>query len=141
MMLGLVAVVFLALKVSGLTSYSTRQDYYRVSAEFDNIGSLKIRAPVMVAGVNVGHVGSINLSPSTYRAKVMMLIKKNQTHLPSDTAASIYTQGLLGSNYISLAPGYAETMLKNDSVIESTQPALVLEKLIGQFLYNVQKKD
>lgn len=141
MILGMVALVFLALKVSGLTTYAHKQGVFQVVAEFDNIGSLKVRAPVMIAGVSIGQVGSIILNPENYRAKVTLLINKSQAHLPSDTTASIYTQGLLGSNYVSLSPGYAESSLKEGSVLESTQPAIVLEKLIGQFLYSMQKKD
>jgi phospholipid/cholesterol/gamma-HCH transport system substrate-binding protein len=141
MILGIIALVFLALKVSGLTAYAHKEGYFQIVAEFDNIGSLKVRAPVMVAGVSIGQVGSIMLNPESYRAKVTLLINKSQAHLPSDTTANIYTQGLLGSNYVSLSPGYAETFLKEGSVLEATQPAIVLEKLVGQFLYSIQKKD
>lgn len=140
MVLGIVALVFLALKVSGLTAYAHKEGYFQVLAEFDNIGGLKVRAPVMIAGVSIGQVGSIALNPESYRAKITLLINKG-THLPTDTTASIYTQGLLGSNYVSLAPGYAESFLKEGGVLESTQPAIVLEKLVGQFLYSIQKKD
>jgi phospholipid/cholesterol/gamma-HCH transport system substrate-binding protein len=140
MLLGIAALVFLALKVSGLTSYSSQESYYRIIAEFDNVGSLKVRAPVMIAGVKIGQVGAINLDPVSFRAKVALLIRNDQNRLPSDTSASIYTQGLLGANYVSLTPGYASTYLKGNSHIETTQPAIILEKLIGQFLFNLQKK-
>lgn len=139
MLLGIVALVFLALKVSGLTSYSSKESFYKVIAEFDNVGSLKVRAPVMVAGVKIGQVGAINLDPVTFRAKVVLLIYNYQNKLPSDTSASIYTQGLLGANYVSLTPGYAATFLNQNSRIETTQPAIILEKLIGQFMFNLQK--
>src|SRR5579863_6411312 len=117
MILGIIALVFLALKVSGLTTYAYKEGYFQVVAEFDNIGGLKVRAPVMIAGVSIGQVGAITLNPESYRAKITLLINKSQTHLPSDTAASIYTQGLLGSNYVSLSPGYAESFLKEGSVL------------------------
>jgi phospholipid/cholesterol/gamma-HCH transport system substrate-binding protein len=140
MLLGIIALVFLALKVSGLTGYSDNQGYYKVTADFDNVGSLKVRSPVMVAGVSVGEVASIRLNKADFRARVTLLISKSQNELPVDTSASIYTQGLLGSNYVSLSPGYTDTYLKDNGVIDTTNSAVILEKLIGQFLYSYQKK-
>lgn len=140
MILGILALIFLALKVSGLANYSGSQGYYRITADFDNVGSLKVRAPVMVAGVSVGEVASIQLNKTDFRAHVTLLINNNQNQLPVDTSASIYTQGLLGSNYISLSPGYTDNYLKEGSTIETTNSAVILEKLIGQFLYNFQNK-
>lgn len=137
MILGLVALVFLALKVSGLTVFSSKESYYQVVAEFDNIGGLKVRSPVMIAGVAIGQVDDITLDPQTFRAKTVLSIR-NDHQLPVDTSANIYTQGLLGSNYVSLTPGYADSNLKDGGVIETTQPAIVLEKLIGQFLYSLK---
>ena len=140
MILGILALTFLALKVSGLTGYSSKADYYELSADFDNIGGLKVRAPVMIAGVSVGQVNNIILNKTDFRAKVILAIDKEKAELPTDTSASIYTQGLLGSNYVNLSPGYAETLLKNGGVIETTNSAVILEKLIGQFLYSFQNK-
>lgn len=137
MILGMVALVFSALKISGLTAFSSKESFYKVTAEFDNIGGLKVRSPVMIAGVAIGQVASITLDQVSFRAKTLLLIRKDH-QLPTDTSANIYTQGLLGSNYVSLTPGYAETNLKDGGVIETTQPAIVLEKLIGQFLYNLK---
>ena len=94
----------------------------------------------MVAGVSVGEVANIQLNQNDFRAIVTLLIDKNKIKLPTDTAASIYTQGLLGSNYINLSPGYADTFLNNGGVIETTNSAVILEKLIGQFLYGLQNK-
>ncbi len=138
MITGILALTFLALRVSGLTSYSVDDKYYRVMAEFDNIGGLKVRAPVTVAGVRVGQVGDINLDKTSFRAKVTLLIDGNQKEIPIDTTANIYTQGLLGANYISLSPGYADQFLKNGDKIENTNSAMVLEKLIGQFIFSMQ---
>lgn len=140
MLLGIIALVFLALKVSGLTTYSRGQDYYRVTADFDNVGGLKVRAPVMIAGVSVGEVSSITLNRTDYRAHVTFLINKKQAPLPIDTSASIYTQGILGANYVNLSPGYADSFLQDGGVIDTTNSAVILEKLIGQFLYSFQNK-
>lgn len=137
MLLGITALVFMAFKVSGLTVFSSKESYYKVFAEFDNIGSLKVRSPIMIAGVNVGQVGAIDLDPQNFRARTTLLIRKDH-QLPIDTSANIYTQGLLGSNYVNLTPGFADSNLENGGVIESTQPAIVLEKLIGQFLYSLK---
>lgn len=140
MILGILALTFLALEVSGLSGYSNKVDYYKISADFDNVGGLKVRAPVMIGGVSVGQVSNIVLNKTDYRAKVTLLIDKDKAQLPTDTSASIYTQGLLGSNYVNLSPGYAETFLKNGGVIDTTNSAVILEKLIGQFLYSFQNK-
>jgi len=140
MILGILSLGFLALKVSGLTGYTNKANYYTVTAEFDNVGGLKVRAPIMIAGVSVGEVRSIVLNPTDFRAKVSMRIDKNKIQLPTDTSASIYTQGLLGSNYVNLSPGYADTFLQNGGVIEATNSAVILEKLLGQFLYSFQNK-
>ncbi|HVV68787.1 MAG TPA: outer membrane lipid asymmetry maintenance protein MlaD [Gammaproteobacteria bacterium] len=138
MILGIIALIFLAIKVSGLTTYTSKQSFYTVTAEFDNVGGLKVRAPVMIAGVWVGEVKGIELDRTSFRAKVLLSLLKSKNNLPSDTSANIYTQGLLGANYVNLNPGYADTFLKQGSVIESTQPAVILEKLIGQFIYNME---
>ncbi len=137
MILGIFALIFMALKVSGLTAFAAKESYYKVVAEFDNIGGLRVRAPIMIGGVSIGQVTSISLDPESFRAKTILSIRSS-TKLPSDTSANIYTQGLLGSNYVNLNPGYADTYLKEGDVIEITQPAIVLEKLIGQFIYNLK---
>lgn len=135
---GVAALVALALKVSGLAFYSGQQTY-QLTASFDNIGSLKVRAPVRLAGVQVGEVRSIHVDPKTFKAVVTLAINSNQNQLPSDTSANIQTEGLLGSNFIALIPGYAEDFLKNGDTIEVTQSALVLENLIGQLMYSANK--
>jgi phospholipid/cholesterol/gamma-HCH transport system substrate-binding protein len=131
---GFLALLFLALKAANMSSLSFTASY-PVIVNFDNIGGLKPSAAVRSAGVVVGRVQSVKLNNKTYQAQVTINIDK-QYHFPMDTIAQIQTSGLLGEQYINLDPGSDETMLKADSVITMTQSALVLENLIGQFLYN-----
>jgi phospholipid/cholesterol/gamma-HCH transport system substrate-binding protein len=140
MLSGLVALLLLALKVSGLTQ-GAASDYYRLTAEFDNIGALKERAPVRIAGVRIGQVEKIELHNKHFRAKVTLLVNNKDNNLPTDTAASILTEGLLGSNYISLTPGFEADLLKNGDAIMTTHPALILENLIGQLLFSLKNKN
>lgn len=136
---GILALLVLAFKVSGLST-AMGNSGYSVTARFDNIGSLKVRAPVSIAGVRIGEVTNIKLDKDSFRAIVTMHITHDQNTLPVDTSASIFTQGLLGSNYISLVPGYENNYLKNGDRIENTRPALILENLIGQLLFSINKK-
>jgi phospholipid/cholesterol/gamma-HCH transport system substrate-binding protein len=136
MLAGILAMFALAFKVSGFSQYSTR-DSFRISAIFDNIGDLKVRAPVTIAGVRVGEVDSIKIDSHAFKATVEMRIDKRQNKLPSDTTAKILTAGLIGANYIELIPGYDESDLKEGSVIIDTQPAIVLENIIGQLMYKL----
>ncbi len=131
---GIGGILFLALKVGNLMSFGTAPGY-RLEAQFDNIGGLKMRAPVKAAGVVVGRVESVRLDPTTYRAVVAMRID-NGYEFTSDTIASILTSGLLGEVYIGLDAGGDPTLLGNGGVIRKTQSAVVLEKLIGQFLFD-----
>jgi phospholipid/cholesterol/gamma-HCH transport system substrate-binding protein len=137
MLAGLVALVILAFQVSGLTEVGNR-NYYLLKANFDNIGDLKVRAPVTIAGVKVGQIQAITLDPRTFKAEVTLQIKNQTKSLPVDTTASILTQGLLGSNYISLTPGFDQTSLKSGGIIATTHSALILENLIGQLLFNLK---
>ncbi|MFA7503226.1 MAG: outer membrane lipid asymmetry maintenance protein MlaD [Burkholderiaceae bacterium] len=130
---GLAAILFLALKVGNLMSFSLAQGY-DVTARFDNIGGLKARAPVKSAGVVVGRVQSIGFDPQSFRATVRLEIDERY-RFPKDTSASILTSGLLGEQYIGLSPGGDLEDLEPDDVITMTQSAVVLENLIGQFLY------
>ncbi len=139
MIIGVVAFVFLAIQVSGLST-TTSSDAYFVTAKFNNIGGLKVNAPIRMAGVKVGKVTSITLDPKTFQADVRMAIYKEDNNIPADSSASILTEGLLGANYIGITPGYDEIALKSGSVIEDTHPALVLENLIGQLLFSINKK-
>lgn len=134
---GIVAIFLLALKVSGLSQYST-SDSFKVSAVFDNIGDLKVRAPVTIAGVRVGEVDAITIDPTTFKATVRMRIDKSQKYLPADSSAKILTAGIIGANYIEIIPGYAEENLKEGSVMADTQPAIILENLISQLVYNLK---
>lgn len=130
---GLAALFMLAMQVSNLTVV-TGNEGYEVTAQFENISGLKVRSPVTVAGVPVGRVVNIGFNNQTFEAVVKMRIGK-EYQLPVDTSASVLTSGLLGEKYVGLEPGGAPEMLKNGSQIKLTQSALVLEQLIGQFLF------
>lgn len=132
--LGLAAVLFLALKVGNLSSASLSQTYM-LEAKFDNIGGLKVRGPVRSAGVLVGRVSNIRFDPVTYQAVVTMNID-GRYRFPRDTFASIFTAGLLGEQYIGFDVGGDEKMLEPGDTLRMTQSAVVLEKLISQFLFN-----
>ena len=133
---GFLTLIWLAIKVSGL-SWS-EQGHYQVTAEFDNIGSLKVRAPVKIAGVVVGRVTRIALDNKTFRARVSMDFSDQYNQLPTDSVANIYTAGLLGANYISLTPGYATLYLHGGGQIETTHSAMILENLLGQLLFSIK---
>ena len=126
----------LAFKVSGLTSLFPSPTY-TVTAEFDDIGGLKVRSPIKIGGVQVGEVTNIGLNPITFKAVVKMSIYQSVNDIPDDSSAAILTSGLLGDNYIALTPMYNKTMLKNGSELKYTNSAMVLEKLIGQFIYKL----
>ena len=131
--IGLTALVWLAFRVGNLTTTDVANGY-RVEARFENIGSLKVRSAVTLAGVRIGRVVQINTDPDSFQAVVTMNIDGRYRKLPTDTSASILTAGLLGEQYIGLEPGGAEDYLKEGSRIKLTQPAMVLEKLIGRVL-------
>ncbi len=132
--IGFAALVFLAMKVGNFSGISGSETY-RIEAPFDNIGGLKVRAPVKSAGVLVGRVQSISFDTTTYRAVVQMELDKRFA-FPADTSASILTSGLLGEQYIGLEAGADIEPLKNGDRVLLTQSAVVLEKLIGQFLFD-----
>lgn len=132
---GMAALFMLAMQVSNLTVVSSDEGY-TVTAKFDNIGGLKVRSPVTVAGVRVGRVSNIGFDPNTFQAVVSLNISNQYKELPADTSASIFTAGLLGEQYIGLEPGGEMEMLKDGDELMLTQSALVLEQLIGQFLFN-----
>ena len=132
--IGLGAIVFLALKVGNLTTLDAKPSY-RLEVNFDNIGGLKMRAPVKAAGVVVGRVESVRLDPKTYEAAVTLKID-NGYQFSKDTIASILTSGLLGEVYIGLDAGGDPQMLTDGGKIAKSQSAVVLEKLIGQFLFD-----
>lgn len=132
--IGIGAMLFLALKVGNLVSFGATPGY-RLEARFDNIGGLKLRAPVKAAGIVVGRVEGVTLDPQSYQAVVTMKIDEGQ-QFSTDTIASILTSGLLGEVYIGLDPGGDTKMLGEGGRIGKTQSAVVLEKLIGQFLFD-----
>ena len=132
--LGVAALLGLAMKVGNLTTDDIGE-IYSVTANFENIGGLKPRAPAKSAGVVVGRVADITFDPATFEAVVNLSVDKRY-HFPKDTFANIYTAGLLGEQYIGLEAGGDEVMLKSGDKITQTQDAVVLEKMISQFLYN-----
>jgi len=132
-LLFLAAMFILAVKVSNLASLGGSSGY-TVTANFENIGGLKPRAPVSASGVRVGQVSKIEYDAETFRARVTLKINQKYDQFPLDTIASIYTAGLLGEQYIGLDPGGDVEYITEGSEIEITQSALVLERLIGRVL-------
>lgn len=137
-LLGILSLLLLALKVSGLREYSTRNTF-TITAMFDDIGDLKVRAPIKIAGVKIGEVAAINLDSKTFRAFIIMLIDK-KSKLPVDSSASILSTSLLGSNYVAITPGFSDEIIKNGGEITETHPAIILENLIGQAVFTPEKK-
>ena len=133
--LGAAALLFLSLKAANLLSLSISDDSYRVQARFDNIGGLKPRAAVKSAGVVVGRVESIAFDDTHYQAQVRLSLDKRYV-FPKDSSLKILTSGLLGEQYIGIEAGAGDKNLAAGDVITTTQSAVVLENLIGQFLYN-----
>ena len=131
-LLGMLGLVFLALKAANLGGVGG-SDTYSVLARFDNIGGLKVRAPVRSAGVTVGRVTAISLDPKTYQGVVKMDIERVY-QFPKDSAAKILTSGLLGDQYIGMEPGGDDKNLAPGETVSQTQSAVVLENLIGQFM-------
>ncbi|AEP37194.1 Mce family protein, probably ABC transporter membrane protein [Taylorella asinigenitalis 14/45] len=138
-LLGLVAIAFLALKAGNLNTY-TFEKTYRITAKFDNVGSLKARAAIRSNGVVVGRVDSVEFDNSEFKGVVSLDI--NQKYLfPLDTSATIMTSGILGEQYIGLTPGAEESNLKEGDEIMYTQSAIVLEELISKFLFSTAEKE
>jgi phospholipid/cholesterol/gamma-HCH transport system substrate-binding protein len=131
---GIAGLFFLALQVSNLSSFSNDESY-TVTARFESSGGLKVKSAVSAAGVKIGKVTGINFDPKSYQSVVTMAIESKYATLPDDTTASIFTAGLLGEQYVNLEPGGSDSVLKNGSNIEITQSAIILEKVIGQFLF------
>ncbi|WP_127471297.1 outer membrane lipid asymmetry maintenance protein MlaD [Thiomicrorhabdus aquaedulcis] len=132
-LLALLALLMIAFQVSNFSALKERPSY-QVSALFNNIGGLKVRAPVKISGVVVGRVTQIAVDSQSYKARVQMSIYTDYNALPVDSAASILTAGLLGEQYIGLEVGSEDDLLKEGATLQLTQSALVLEDLIGQFL-------
>lgn len=133
--IGLAALFMLAMKVSNLSNIAS-DDVYQLKARFDNIGGLKVRSPVMMAGVRIGQVTGVHVDPETFEAVVRIEIDQHFNKLPKDTSASIFTSGLLGEQYLGLEAGGDMALLKDGDELQITQSALVLEQVIGQFLFS-----
>lgn len=132
---GIAALFVLAMRVSNLSSVNGGPGYH-VKASFENIGGLKVRSPVNAGGVRVGRVAEIRYNTETYQAEVVLQIDAQYGTFPADTSASIYTAGLLGEQYVGLTPGAEEEYLQEGDIISLTESAVVLERLISQFLYS-----
>ena len=136
---GMSALFLLAMQVSNLSNRGSGETYAIIAA-FENIGGLKVRSPVTVSGVRVGRVDAIDYDSTSFEAVVTLRIDKAYSSFPEDTSASIYTSGLLGEQYIGLEPGGSEVNLAEGDRIQMTQSALVMEQVIGQFLYSAAGK-
>jgi phospholipid/cholesterol/gamma-HCH transport system substrate-binding protein len=134
-LLGMSALFFLTLQTTGGEKFSAT-DTYELEARFENVGSLKSRAPVSMSGVTIGRVTDVAFDPETLDAKVTFVIDSRYDQIPDDSDATILTAGLLGSQYIGLQAGGSDTYLKEGSEVYFTQSAIVLENLIGKFLVN-----
>jgi phospholipid/cholesterol/gamma-HCH transport system substrate-binding protein len=132
-LLGMSALFFMTTQTTGGEKFSASETY-EVEASFENVGSLKPRAPVAMSGVTIGRVTDVQFDPVALEAKVTLIIDSQYAQIPDDSDASILTSGLLGSQYIGLQAGGSETYLENGSEIYFTQSAIVLENLIGKFL-------
>ncbi|TNG94518.1 outer membrane lipid asymmetry maintenance protein MlaD [Pasteurellaceae bacterium USgator11] len=142
LLLAIAALVFLGLKVANVQGFHQSKSY-NLHATFNNIGGLKVRAPVKTGGVVIGRVNAISLDPTSYLPKVSLSIDQEYNHIPETSSLSIKTSGLLGEQYIALNIGFDDgevAMLKEGDTIHDTTSAMVLEDLIGQFLYG-DKKD
>ncbi len=132
--IGLAAMLLLAMQVSNLSSLGGDSGY-EVRAEFENIGGLKVRSPVKMAGVVIGRVADIQFDSKNYQAVAILRIRPEYNRIPTDTTANVFTAGLLGEQYISLEAGGEEAYLKDGDSLMLTQSAMVLEQVIGQFIY------
>ena len=139
--LGFAALFFLTtqLPTTGLKLAGSKSGYH-VTAEFDNIGDLKVGSPVTIAGVRVGDVNKIHFDPKTFKAVVVLRIDNQYNEIPDDSFASIQTQGLLGGKYIGFSPGGSDTYFKEGGRVDQTQSAIVLESLINKLFANFADK-
>jgi len=137
---GLLALLLLALRVSGL-SVASHNDSYKLYAYFDNVAGLSNRAKVTMAGVTIGRVTAVDLDRDSFMGRVTLEVDASVNNLPTDSTASILTAGLLGEKYVGLSVGGDEEVLKDGGTIRDTQSSLVLEDLIGKFLINSVGKD
>ena len=134
-LLGLAALFFLTTQTTGSDSFSG-SDVYTVTARFENVGSLKNRAPVSMSGVTIGRVTDVRFDPEMLNAEVTFVIDSRYDRIPDDSDASILTSGLLGSQYIGLQAGGSDLYLEDGSEVQFTQSAIVIENLISKYLFN-----
>jgi len=134
-LLGLAALFFLVTQTAGSENF-TGDDTYTVTARFENVGSLKDRAPVAMSGVTIGRVTSVRFDPDALNAEVTFVIDSRYDRIPDDSDASILTSGLLGSQYIGLQAGGSDIYLEEGSEIQFTQSAIVIENLISKYLFS-----
>lgn len=140
LLLGIAALVWLAVRATDF-GQELSEDTYRISARFSNVGDLRHRAPVKIGGVTVGLVESITLDPVSFEAVVKMEIDSRFDEIPNDTGASVLTSGILGDRYIGLEPGGSPEMLQNDDELFITQSAMVLEQLVGKYLFGAGESE
>jgi phospholipid/cholesterol/gamma-HCH transport system substrate-binding protein len=138
-LLGFAALFFLTTQTTSRGLAFLKPPHYDVTAKFDNIGDLKVGSPVSMSGVEIGRVSKISFDSNEYKAVVLLRLDARYDKIPSDSDASIYTQGLLGGKFVGLTAGGADTFLKDKDHIDFTQSAFVLENLIGQALANFTK--
>ena len=132
-LLGFAALAYLATQTTSVANFR-QGDSYTLKARFTNVGQLKLRAPVKVAGVRIGSVESVDVDPSKLDAKVTLSIDKRYNEIPDDSSAAIFTSGLLGDQYVGIQPGGSPEMFKNGDEFVLTQSSMQLEDLIGKFL-------
>jgi phospholipid/cholesterol/gamma-HCH transport system substrate-binding protein len=145
LLVALLAALFICLKAANVTSMRT-EPTYRLYATFDNIGGLKARSPIRIGGVVIGRVADISLDSKTYLPRVALDIEQRYNHIPDTSSLAIRTSGLLGEQFLALNVGFEDpelgtTILKDGDTIQDTKSAMVLEDLIGQFLYNSKGDD
>jgi len=133
--LGFAALFFMVTQISS-RGLALRDDSYRLTARFDNVGGLKIGAPVSIGGVTIGRVEAIEYDSQNYKAVARLAIQGRYNHIPNDSDLAIYTAGLLGGQYVGFSPGGADAYFKDGDRIEMTQSAVVLENLISKFLFD-----
>jgi phospholipid/cholesterol/gamma-HCH transport system substrate-binding protein len=134
-LLGFAALFFLVTQITN-RSIAWNEQSYRLSARFDNVGGLKVGAPVSMGGVTIGRVEAIEFDSSDYKAVARLRIQQRYSRIPNDSDVAIFTAGLLGGQYVGITPGGAETYFKDGDQIELTQSAVVLENLISKFLFD-----
>jgi phospholipid/cholesterol/gamma-HCH transport system substrate-binding protein len=134
-LLGFAALFFLMTQITS-RGFTLREANYHLTASFENVGGLKVGAPVSMSGVTVGRIESIEYDATIFKAVVKLAIRTQFNHIPNDSDAAIYTAGLLGGQYVGLSPGGSDVYYKNGDAIQLTQSAIVLEHLISKFLFD-----